>query len=457
VLAARGLRSRLGPRRFAFHPTGFWIVLDEDSPYGMPTWSFDLARPLVPRAPLLLPGIVALGLVVFQLVPLPVSLVVWLNGSQAKLVSAGSAGWRPLTLAATDTLRGFAFLSTILALHSSAALAFGRPAPQRRLRVFLAGLGVLMAIEGLAQVASGTRLIYGLFRPTESDGNSLIFGPFVNRNHFAGYFLMLAPLSVGLLVDGFHRYVLRLGGRPNVRRCLVALQSPEGLSVLYAIVPAVACVGVLVATTSRGALAAFLASIVLAVATRGLGSRRTLIIPVLLLLAVISWFGLDRLGHRWQLSGREASGRTVVWRDSLAHMGDFWKAGSGFNTFGTAVSRVSAWTLPKGATPWREPYETSVVRDPLLGFRAYTDRADFSWYREAHNDYLQVLVEMGVPGLLIALWALAALLRSARGDAWVLAALAGVALHSLVEFDLQVPAVAVLFACVSALHSPRLK
>jgi hypothetical protein len=123
--------------------------------------------------------------------------------------------------------------------------------------------------------------------------------------------------------------------------------------------------------------------------------------------------------------------------------------GSGFNTFGEAVSRVSVWALPKGATPWREPNEASVALVPHGGYRVYPEASALAWYREAHNDYLQILVETGVPGLLIALAAVVALFRAFRDDPWILAALAGVAFHSLLDFDLQVPALAVLFVCVA--------
>jgi hypothetical protein len=85
-----------------------------------------------------------------------------------------------------------------------------------------------------------------------------------------------------------------------------------------------------------------------------------------------------------------------------------------------------------------------------LAFAAF-GLAGMSWYREAHNDYVQVLVETGIPGLLIALWAALAVLAAARSDPWLLAALAGVLLHELVDFDLQIPALAVLFATLCAL------
>lgn len=451
ALTIRLLRGLVGRRRFSFHPSGLWIVLDEGPRESGRERSFDLDRPVVPPAPLLLPGLALAAVILLQLVPLPPSLVVFLNGRQAKLVPSGG-GWLPLTLSVPDTLRGLVFLASLLALHAVAAAVFDGEQAQRRCRRFVGFLGLGLALVALAQMASGTELVYGFFRPEEWDGTLTLFGPFVSRNHFAGYMLIVVPVALGAAVEAARRYAARLGPRGGLRRWLLGLRSPEGTTLIYGSACALAAVASLVASRSRGGLVAFTASLLVAsVSARGRLRTAALVFPLFLAGVAVWWFGAERLGDRFATIVQDAPARTLVWQDSLRRMDHLWLLGSGFNTFAPAMSRVTAWALPKGATPWSEPYETSVALVPRAGYRALVGVSGLAWYREAHNDYLQVLVETGVPGLLIVLAAIAGLLRSVWKDPWLVAAASGVALHSLVDFDMQIPAIGVLLVVVAAL------
>jgi len=431
ILLALSLRKRLGRRPFAFHLSGRWLVIDPSPAYPDQGWSFDLRRPLVPRAPLLLPGVVFLLWVVLQLVPLP------------------PAG-KPLTMSASDTRRGLAFVASLLLLHLAATAIFERREARERFRRFVAGLGLLLGLEALIQLASGTARIYGFFTPLE---RGAIFGPFVNRNHFAGYMLLVAFTTFGLLARSWRRYQRRVGERPNLRRRLVALSRAEGTRVLYAAVPAVAAAAALIATTSRGGIIAFAAGLVLT----ALGSRRRDGVPgwalaLAFVVMPLSWYGLERLGIRFNETAAAAPGRTVVWKDSLQRMKGHWLTGTGFNTFGFSMSHTKPWVLPSGATPWPAELEEAIRVGGQPGTRVLPELAGLNWYREAHNDYIQALVETGIPGLLIALWAAAAALRAVRRDTWLLAAVASVLLHVLVDFDLQIPAIPVLLVSLVAMR-----
>jgi O-antigen ligase len=236
----------------------------------------------------------------------------------------------------------------------------------------------------------------------------------------------------------------------------VGLQSREGTRLLYAALPPLVGIGALLASTSRGGILAFFAALALAAA--GVRARRgTPAWAAALVFAAmaLTWFGLERLEVRFLRAPDDAPGRTVVWKESVQSMPGRWLTGYGFNTFAEALSRVPAWSLPRGATPWPEAVATPLAAGQRVGYRAPGDLPGLAWYREAHNDYVQLLVETGVPGLLVGLWAALAALAAARRDPWLFAALAGVLMHCLVDFDLQIPAIPALFVCLAALAPGR--
>ena len=433
TVTAASLKRSLGPHLVAFHLSGRWLVIDPVPEYANQGGGVDLRRPILTSAPLFVPGLAFLAWVLLQLVPWPPS-------------------GRPLTLSVSDTLRGLAFVASLWALHLAASAVFAGREARTRFRRFVAVLGLVLAVIALLQAAGGVQRIYGFFQPLE---HGAIFGSFVNRNHFAGYMLMVVFTAFGLVARAGRRYRHRVGERPNLRRRMVALSTPEGVALVYAAVPAAATTAALVATTSRGALLAFAGGLVLA----GLGLRRGGGVPawgvaLALVVMAVSWFGLERLGVRFNETTADAPGRTAVWRDSLGRMkGPAWLTGTGFNTFGLSMSHTTPWVLPKGATPWPAEIESAVHAGDRVGTRALTEFADLGWYREAHNDYVQTLVEAGIPGLLIALWAAAAALGAVRRDPWLLAAVAAVLMHAFVDFDLQIPAIPVLLVSLVAMPS----
>ena len=100
------------------------------------------------------------------------------------------------------------------------------------------------------------------------------------------------------------------------------------------------------------------------------------------------WIGIEPVLSRFgelprQLEAEKA--RPQVWKDSLGAAQDFWLTGSGLSSY---------------------RYLTS-------NYRTFSGRVFYSW---AHNDYLQLLIELGLPGSLLLAWILLVVWRSAHRD-----------------------------------------
>jgi O-antigen ligase len=121
------------------------------------------------------------------------------------------------------------------------------------------------------------------------------------------------------------------------------------------------------------------------------------------------------------------------------------------------------------------------LKKPVLGWGLGTFPVVYPQFRtfytnffvnEAHNDYLQLLVEMGVLGFGTMLWFVVTLFRRAlkKLNNWTgeisgavalasLLGLSGILVHSAVDFNLQIPANAALFyvLCTVAASEPFAK
>src|SRR6266545_1621052 len=145
-----------------------------------------------------------LALAVLQLVPLPPGLhallapgsaALWHPGEPAAAGVLGS-GLRPISIDPDSTRRWLSLAVGLVALAALAAPALRHRRPARAAALVIGGAGLAVALYGLvARTFFGNRL-YGVIPvPTIAP-----FGPFVSKNHFAGYVEMAALLTLGLAV-----------------------------------------------------------------------------------------------------------------------------------------------------------------------------------------------------------------------------------------------------------------
>ena len=162
-------------------------------------WHRQLQLP--PRA-ILWPLLGLWALAVFQLIPLPEGLHRWIAPGSAAVwhpdVPAAAAvlgpGPHPISLYPEATRRWLAFATGVIALALAAAPALRERRLLLRASITVVGGAVLVAVYGfVARLAFGDKLFGVWTVPTVAP-----FGPFVSKNHFAGYVELAALLAVGL-------------------------------------------------------------------------------------------------------------------------------------------------------------------------------------------------------------------------------------------------------------------
>jgi O-Antigen ligase len=355
----------------------------------------------------------------------------------------------PISIAPAKTVRG-GYLFAALALFLLGTTRLASVVSARRICQWVIGIGGLLAIVGIVQrtfTADDLHpLIYGFWKPLN---DAVPFGPFVNPNHFAGWMLMGLPVALAAFLDVLLRQFEEGADRKGNRIDL--LNSPQaGALLLYG--GACLLMGLsLLMTKSRSALVSFMVGVVIAgwgvFRRQSRGWSRLVVAGSVLamLLASVGLAGVDTITAKFDepQGPKSLNLRLGAWRDAAHIMRDFPYAGSGFDTYGTAMM----------------VYQTTNRR---------------LHFQEAHNDFVQLAAE---GGLLIGIPILATLgvfVRDVRrrfreaprtGTTYYLrlgavVGMLSVALQSLLEFSLQMPGNAALFAVLAAIalhQSPNLR
>ena len=287
------------------------------------------------------------------------------------------------------------------------------------------GYGFAVSMFALIQGIAPNGKLYWL-RTAESGG--WIYGPYVNHNHYAGLMEVLAPIPL----------VISLSSDVRVsRRALAAVAAAIMTSTIFL-------------SGSRGGMAAFVAQVGLLIGLLIKRRKRWKVAfalgPFLAIsFGLLAWLGGGELAervasiHSGTRTEASAGTRLTIDRDALKIF---------------AEKPLLGWGL--GVFPEIYPQFGSLSTNLQVG--------------AAHNDYLQLLVEMGALGFATVLWFLLTLFRRTlkklnhwpadSNTALTLAAFLGVVgilVHSFVDFNLQIPANAALFyvLCIVCVMEPR--
>jgi O-antigen ligase len=365
----------------------------------------------------------------------PLTALILLGLAQSVSWSDGAGVRQSLSLDVESTRGTVLVLCSLLAISVLAANFLTGAGRLLTLARFLIFFGGVMGVFGLVQYISGSSSIYWMRHSEVAP-----FGPFFNRDHFAGYMELLIALPVALIVTGYFRGEKRL---------------VYGIAAMFMGVAAIF-------TLSRGGMISIFAEMLFIAAMNlrrnhmitsksGHGKTRmaTGAVAFVAILAAIAigviWIGAEPVINRIATGDPNSSDLNKT-QTFYSVRGEIWE-----NTW-TMIRNNPLTGVGLGA--YETAYPIYTLENGTHGITA-----------EAHNDYLQILADAGVIGAMIALWFIVALFRAiARGvrshDPLVAAialgggaGLFGLLVHSIFDFNLHLPSHAIVFLLLSIVIS----
>lgn len=381
-----------------------------------------------------------LSWIFFQTIPLSQSWLMTLAPSAARYygsvfpdLAASQHTW-PISLLPERTKQQ---LLLSLGYFSLYVLVVGLARDRGRMKL----LGQIIVVSALAQAIYGglmtlTGLEYGFFEK-KTAYLGFATGTFINRNHLAGYLELGAAMAIGLILAD-----LKVADLSTWKKRLVAvLDFLFSTRLRIRVFLAIIVVG-LVLTRSRGGNLAFFSALIVLGPTYLFFKERKLFLKSLILFLsllvvdiwiVSNWYGLEKLTTRIEQTNTETEARTYAFKAYPGLIDEYSRSGSGMGTFAAVFGK-------------NQPDEAQ------------------GYYDHAHNDYAEFLIEAGMPGaltlmLLVGLSCLHAgsviLKRNDRLRVGVcfafLMATTELALHSLTDFNLQIPANAATYVIMMAM------
>ena len=349
-------------------------------------------------------------------IPLAILFLLGVVQYEARLTLDVSETRQALVLLSTDLIFFFLAVQLFGAVRSSTLQSFGMAV------LIFAGC---MGLFAILQSASGAQRIYGLFETP----NGTMFGPYVDRDHFAGLMEMLLPVAIFYTAGRHGRFSLE-----------ASVWRVSAIALAFAS---------LLLSGSRGGFLALsveiaIASLVLRRAAARAGQKRRLataaafvLVTGVALFAYVDpgWVAkklgsvayVDRTWTEWTGDRKKMAGDGLrMWRDHPV-------LGVGLGDFETAYPRYQSFP------------------------------SDL-WIDHAHNDYVEAAAETGLVGAALILAALALFFYLAfrnvthlfgSNAGWVRLGAAigccGLLVHSLGDFNLHIPANAAWFAVLAGI------
>ncbi len=344
-----------------------------------------------------------------------------------------------ISLSPERTYRYILLLFVALLFH---LLALSHCSERMKMRLML--LGIVFAAVGNAVLAFYEFIANG----TKSGLNLPVFsGAFLNTNHF-GFLMMLGIMSdlallMGIVLDDKHAHRRRnsmTSGEEYEWKGWRVLIIPLGL-VLFVLFTA------LLMSFSRGAFLGTVASLIVfgiiwLLKRHEVKKANLQVLLPIIILVVVSVIGampfvMDALSKHFSnaLEGElTMNSRWLIWKDSIKLISDYRLSGVGLGCFKNAI----------------QPYESGNFTKALV--------------EHAHNDYLELIAELGVPVAIVLMLGLVVFLSIVFHRCWkvhdptykwtcfgLLSAMVGIAVHELFDFNLHAYPNFLIFAVMLSL------
>ena len=376
-----------------------------------------------------LPLSLLLGYVFLQLVPLPPGVLKIVSPGAYALYrdtawAAGPAAWCSITISKKATLSEFFRLGSYAAFYVLTVQLLTRKELLKKTVWAVVVFASVLAFFGIIQHFLWNDKIYWVRELTRGGSP---FGPYVNRNHYAGFIDMVVPLAVSLFIYYRPRYF----NESLKDRAVEAFSNPRtNVHVLLGFSCVLMATSVFLSLSKGGILSLCLSLIFLAgvIRHKGQEGKGWLLVAFIFTLVFYSvgWFGWERIFERFTVlrdaRGTISDARVDIWRDSLGIIKDFPVTGTGLGSY----IRIY-------------PKYRSVSAEGIVD--------------HAHNDYLELFSEGGAVAVLLFGWFVATAIYKAfnafrgRRDRYAvflfMGAVSGIVsmlVHSLTDFNLHIGA-----------------
>jgi len=389
--------------------------------------------------PISLIGILFLIWVALQMIPLPPKYLQTLSPNtnalwESTIIFGGKPPF-PISLYPYMTLNSFLFTITILLFYLLALYGIKRRKQIHGVIIGLLVLGTLISLYALLQLATGQGYILWWEKTFHQ---KVATGTFINRNHLAEFLSMLICLGIGYIWALGEGEGHRFKGKRSWYIRIEEWAKSIGVRRTILLLSVALMMAALLATASRGGALSLMAGLIFMVGlilARFIKNRNAYILILMLSVACIyvSYVAIERVMERFRYFKPDFLERMAITQETYEMGKDFPHTGTGLGTF--------EFVFPM--------YQKTKI-DTLFDY--------------AHNDWMQLFAETGWVGISIIgvgfIWLMSSSVTvwRKRHDPFSvgiglggIGAMVSIAIHSLNDFNLHLPANDLLLALILAL------